>query len=1032
RLGESIVFARDPWTAGTLPATLLEGGQYEIVHLTGPLSALPAESLPDALRRTGARLVVLHGAGNTPGATLDLADAILRTGIPAVVAAQFAGDDSQARDFYYSLYDSIIHDVPLDLAVDHARRTPLPALFLGFEAEDVLRISPLAKQTVERAVHAKRRVQALGETLERTTLGARSAPEPGSLMRDAGERHLALESASKMLESGQRRAAIDRWDHESGGIVPLAEAMREVEAAESLIARERERVTDLAELAELDSRRVVNTFFRDGNGPVAPDRPLHAGATYAFALQIGPRRAESNVRAPVAIPEDALAPFYDGGGVALDVVLFSDDFDVSDGMASLVLPRSGASPEVNIRVTAPKRRGAARLRAGVYYRRNLLQSLLITVAIVNEGSASEPSLGNSAEVEYALSGTLQDIERFAPRTVNVLTNEKPDGSHTFAVLGTKLRRQINKSPVEIASAGRQLRDRLLRVAAVVDAAGQPQSYRFDDNNRGTEARFVDAMKELSRVGWKLCTSLIVEQGDPELLDELRAALGHSAVIQIAATKSARYVLPWAMVYDKPLIEDDGNEVCPEFLAALKAGGPPGFLAQQTCLTKGCPHADDTNVICPSGFWGFKHIVEQPTSALAGAAVAATGAAPEGTGAPSGDVVFEIFARGHPSLVMAMNQSLVSWEVHAKAVTARSAPTFTKKELGKALAAPGLHLLYFYCHGRHEEDETWLGIGTASKEDKLKSGDLVAFQVRWPSHPLVFINGCQTVDLTPDDLVPFLETFSFMEAAGVVGTEIAVPEPLAQEFALGFLAPFLGGEVRVGPLTRQMRLALLEKYNPLGLGYTPYCSADLQLHVRAAPTLDVLMLEARRSPQATTSDTEAPALDKLWTAAGLAHRIVSNDLRFAGAASIRKRDYVDALRGEWSGVLHLAVHGDATALALEWSTEPDVAKRTVTQRLSAREIGALDLAGAIVVSGACSSGMGTLVEAFRRAGARAYVAPVQDVAWARLVPFFERFYGELAAGRTVGESLTAASSTVPDVGVHYADQIGDGTATLVRV
>jgi hypothetical protein len=92
---------------------------------------------------------------------------------------------------------------------------------------------------------------------------------------------------------------------------------------------------------------------------------------------------------------------------------------------------------------------------------------------------------------------------------------------------------------------------------------------------------------------------------------------------------------------------------------------------------------------------------------------------------------------------------------------------------------------------------------------------------------VFINGCHTVDLSPTDLVSFNDSLARCHAAGVIGTEISVPETLAQAFARAFFKRLLGG-AKVGQIVHELRMALLEQYNPLGLVYTPYCSDDLEV------------------------------------------------------------------------------------------------------------------------------------------------------------------------------------------------------------
>ncbi|WP_214405678.1 hypothetical protein [Pseudonocardia lacus] len=70
-------------------------------------------------------------------------------------------------------------------------------------------------------------------------------------------------------------------------------------------------------------------------------------------------------------------------------------------------------------------------------------------------------------------------------------------------------------------------------------------------------------------------------------------------------------------------------------------------------------------------------------------------------------------------------------------------------------------------------------------------------------------------------------FAKAEASGLLGTEIAVPEQLAQAVADRFFVLFAQGE-EVGRIIRKVRLDLLAGGNPLGLAYTPYCMAALRL------------------------------------------------------------------------------------------------------------------------------------------------------------------------------------------------------------
>ena len=44
---------------------------------------------------------------------------------------------------------------------------------------------------------------------------------------------------------------------------------------------------------------------------------------------------------------------------------------------------------------------------------------------------------------------------------------------------------------------------------------------------------------------------------------------------------------------------------------------------------------------------------------------------------------------------------------------------------------------------------------------------------------MFINGCHTTNLTPDEILTFVTGFSYARASGVMGTEVSVKVPIAR-------------------------------------------------------------------------------------------------------------------------------------------------------------------------------------------------------------------------------------------------------------
>jgi hypothetical protein len=138
-------------------------------------------------------------------------------------------------------------------------------------------------------------------------------------------------------------------------------------------------------------------------------------------------------------------------------------------------------------------------------------------------------------------------------------------------------------------------------------------------------------------------------------------------------------------------------------------------------------------------------------------------------------------------------------------------------------------VYFYCHGGYDGTEPFLRVGLESQVGTITRPNLRDKRIRWNDpRPLVFINGCHTTALDPEQALDFVSGFvETAGAVGVIGTEITVFEPLARNFAENCLRRFLNG-VSIGEAVRAARLALLKEGNPLGLVYIPFVIASLQL------------------------------------------------------------------------------------------------------------------------------------------------------------------------------------------------------------
>jgi hypothetical protein len=310
-------------------------------------------------------------------------------------------------------------------------------------------------------------------------------------------------------------------------------------------------------------------------------------------------------------------------------------------------------------------------------------------------------------------------------------------------------------------------------------------------------------------------------------------LREPANIQISRV-SSNFVFPWGLVYDIPLqpLDSEKHKICK--IVDLWQDGE----ALPVEGVYSCPHSEEheLNTICPFGFWGMRHVIEQPPSA-----------------GKADDLVSEIRVSRPPPRLFVCTSAELEREYttsHLDEITKvltkfRLVACQSKDELLTRLKTVEAGIVYIYCYGGRlslagtKGSIPYLGVGAA---EKMTPDDVLAYlggndaQLYWRvSNPLVFVNGCHTAELTPEGLVNFVDTFAGLYSSGVIGTEVTVHQLLANEAGTAFLRRFVE-DATVGEALCEMRTHLLSKGNLMGLAYTAYCLAGLRL-ADAANTSD---------------------------------------------------------------------------------------------------------------------------------------------------------------------------------------------------
>ena len=590
--------------------------------------------------------------------------------------------------------------------------------------------------------------------------------------------------------------------------------------------------------------RYVNTDFagdRDPATPLPKTAPLQPGEWYFFRLNVGELEATSDEAAPTLLP----APVIEQDAT-LVVVVFSESFGLEQSVGRLFVPKDGpASVEAPasipaglgagdrlvrerllFRVRAPAQPGRAELRVSMYFNGMLVESRLVTAVVGAGQPLSADGLTRRSVLDYTIDPALapRNLLDIEPHKLSLMVNGD-DGTHAFRLFsqdGSEIfQSSATMSADELASLIKQARN-VLQLAAwgYVGDWDQRAPYRYA-TPADAQGNWRADVIALAVQGYRLYDDRIrVLAGSKANEDKLFELMRTPGMVQLANKVSANDVVPLALIYDHPLDTQskDSLAICPQFEASLKSGRE---LIDEPCFNGSCPSRRDglLKVVCPSGFWGFRHDIGMPWPAPGGPEMARTIAY---AGQPLIDMAYFAFQQlgDHLDRVGGLGFQAQRQQDRDAAI--------------QMFKATEPHLVYFYCHGvtiKQTDDTTIpaLMVGTQAAPGYFDTTTFRPYRICWPTtRPLVFVNGCHTTQVSPEQALSFVRTFvETVEAAGVIGTEITIFEPLAQSFAEAFLKAFRSGEM-LGRAIRRARLQLLAACNPLGLVYQPFAYAGLKL------------------------------------------------------------------------------------------------------------------------------------------------------------------------------------------------------------
>lgn len=588
-------------------------------------------------------------------------------------------------------------------------------------------------------------------------------------------------------------------------------------------------------------QRIVNTGFVADD---APENELEATQTlrpsniYHFWLDISNNPSPHSIElTPTSLPTDLPLD------AELDVVLFEFPRQAKllignnigklrlNGTAASVLKAADTPAKLKaalqqrlgrlfFKIQTPEQAGQYQLRSNIYFKQTLLQSRLITFHVTESGQTQPQAL--TSELDYALSKVFDpdQLKNMGENKLSLMINNDGDGTHGFRLYGqddyvgnVSLTEHTIKKLIDTS------RQELRRCAW-----GNPNPYK-PGNKYLYSTPSLDQLKfDLIRMamrGFEFFTAIIHELsgGDRANLIKLRKLMRKPGQVQIAAKQSLQLVLPAGLIYDYPM--DNGYtkvsdySVCETFLKNLADGVA---LADTDCFNGDCPSYEADTVVCPGGFWGYRHELGLPVS-IKNAPDAPTSIPSSGTPQMAVSVSTDPQFKQRPAHEQALQGMGIGWSY----ADSRDASIQLMKDTDA-------EIVYFYCHGGVTASGPYIMVGP-NDGARLTPANLLNKDVFFDEkRPLVFINGCHTTALTPENGFDMVSAFiQTAHAAGVIGTEITIFESIATQFSEAFFDRFLKQNQTVGTAVRGSRLDMLQKMNPLGLVYVPYTMPGLKLN-----------------------------------------------------------------------------------------------------------------------------------------------------------------------------------------------------------
>ena len=514
------------------------------------------------------------------------------------------------------------------------------------------------------------------------------------------------------------------------------------------------------------------------------DAPLATGKWYTVALDVDlAQHAEALATAPFA--ETSLFP-AGVDEVEVTVQLDSADFKIADNVRPLRIPRAGKSSNKARFDISPLHDGASTLTATLHKDGNFLQNIVITFVVGGERAVPVDTTARGRPPSAA------NVLR--PRDIGVSLAPGVAGYDCVVWGAVAARARLPVPSARLASAIDALRRELMKVVMHQDENG---AYVFQTGIDIADADRDFALKTMARAGALLFQRVFFGPGagaDSQAVGNFLRQQASDPAKQLKLQVVAETApIPWGLLY----------------VGDASAGAKLDWDL----------------------FIGMRHVIEeiplQTTLAVTDSAISSD----QPQLAVSVNVNSGIDAQLGITVVAEQQAYWTAATTARKRITVTSRATSADVVHALASDATDDQILYFYCHAETSgiADPGASSLVFADAAITLADLDLDApTSTPLRGKPLVFINACESAELSPAFYDGFVPYFMAKGARGVVGTQCKTPALFAAEWGKRFFERFLDGAALGDVFLALRREFLAEHGNPLGLLYAVHCDGDTRI------------------------------------------------------------------------------------------------------------------------------------------------------------------------------------------------------------